>query len=95
MLACCRKSNLDDHVNETMNRHRVATFVGALGLPESGRFGHSGDVNRNIYQALPAEKQLESNGKYLQLIDEGAHFNGSSTMTKRDPTVSRAYVDNV
>ena len=100
MLACCRKSNLNDHVNGTMNRHRVSTLVGALGLPESDRelafqhFGHSGDVNRNIYQAPPAEQQLESTGKYLKLIDEGAQLYGSSTMTKPGPTVSQAHDSN-
>ena len=35
-------------------------------------------MNTNIYQVPPAEQQLESTGKYLQLLDEGAHLYGSS-----------------
>ena len=80
-----------------MNQHRVSTLVRALGFPKSDlelafqHFGHSRDVNRNIYQAPPAEQQLESTGKYLKLIDEVAQLHGPSTMTKPGPTVSQAH----
>ena len=97
MLPCCRKSNLNDHANGAMNQHRVSMLVRALGFPKSDRelafqhFGHSGEVNRNIYQAPPAEEQLESTGKYLKLIDEGAQLHGPLTMTKPGSTVSQAH----
>ena len=77
LMACCKKGNLEGKVTGTMNRHRVSTLIGALGLPESEQqlafdhFGHSGDINRNIYQVPQAERQLASTGKYLQMIDKG------------------------
>ena len=37
------------------------------------------------------EQQLESIGKYLRLIDEGAQLYGSLTKTKPGPTVSQAH----
>ena len=88
MIACCKKCNLSSNVTGTTNRHRVSTLIGALGLPESDQllafehFGHSGDVNRNIYQVPPAEQQLRSTGRYLQLIDQGASTESSSTVSK-------------
>ena len=63
-----------------MNRHRVSSFIGAMGLPEAEQnlafehFGHSKDININVYQAPPAELQLKSTGNYLKLTDEGGHF---------------------
>ena len=70
-----------------MNRHRVSTLIGALGLPEHEKqlayehFGHSGSINQNIYQAPPAEQQLATTGKYLRMIDKG-----HSTVTKQEST---------
>ena len=89
MVSCCKKANLDSNVNGTMNRHRVSTLIGALGLPESEQqlafdhFGHSGDINRNVYQVPQAERQLQSTGRYLKLIDKG---NASSSTT---PVISK------
>ena len=77
MMNCCKSANLEGKMNGTMNRHRVSTMIGALGLSESDQelafqhFGHSGDVNRNIYQVPQAEQQLATTGKYLQQIDNG------------------------
>ena len=89
MVSCCKKANLDSNVNGTMNRHRVSTLIVALGLPESEQqlafdhFGHSGDINRNVYQVPQAERQLQSTGRYLKLIDKG---NASSSTT---PVISK------
>ena len=34
-------------------------------------FGHSGDINKNIYQIPQAHQQLLSTAKYLTSIDQG------------------------
>lgn len=77
LMNCCKRANLEGKVNGTMNRHRVSTIIGSFGLPETEQqlvfdhFGHSGDVNKNIYQIPQAERQLATTGKYLIKIDKG------------------------
>ena len=79
---CCKKCDLNGKLTGTINRHRLSSLIGALGLPESDQmlafdhFGHSGDVNKHIYQVPQAERQLATTGKYLQMID-----NSSSTQS--------------
>ena len=76
LMTCYKQTDADYKVNRTMNRHRVTTLIGALGLPECDQglayehFGHSGEINRNVYQVPQAERQLNSTGRYLQLIVE-------------------------
>ena len=88
LMNSCKKAHIDGKVNGTMNRHRVSTMIGMLGLPENEQqlafdhFGHSGDVNRNIYQAPQAERQLATTGRYLQMIDNGNCSNGLNTSEK-------------
>lgn len=80
---CCKKCDLNGKITGTINRHRLASLIGALGLPESDQllafdhFGHSGDVNKNIYQVPQAERQLATTGKYLQMIDNSSPSNES------------------
>lgn len=94
LMNSCTKANIDGKVNGTMNRHRVSTMIGMLGLPEDEQqlafdhFGHSGDVNRNIYQAPQAERQLATTGKYLQLIDNG---NSSNSLTSEKSKYSYSF----
>lgn len=76
LMSTCKKSDIIVKINGTINRHRVSSLIGALGLPEHEQelafqhLGHSGDINRNIYQAPPAERQLASTGRYLAMIDK-------------------------
>ncbi|XP_057317070.1 uncharacterized protein LOC130661123 [Hydractinia symbiolongicarpus] len=92
LMACCKKANLTDKVNGTMNRHRVSTLIGSFGLSEAEQqlafdhFGHSGDVNRNIYQVPQAERQPKSTGRYLELIDKG--LDGALSATQIDTAIS-------
>ena len=52
-------------------------MTAGLGLAENemelayAHLGHSGDINKNIYQLPQAHQQLLSTAKYLTLIDQG------------------------
>nr|XP_047130473.1 uncharacterized protein LOC105843290 isoform X3 [Hydra vulgaris] len=84
LVSCCKKANVDGRLTGTMNRHRVSSLIGALGLSESNQqlvydhFGHSGDVNKNIYQVPQAEQQLRTTGQFLRNIDQGLSDSSSS-----------------
>ena len=60
----------------TSNRHRIATLFAKLDMNEIERkyiydhFGHSESINKNIYQAPPALKELLIVGKALGNLDE-------------------------
>ena len=93
LMYCCKKAGLEKKVNGTMNRHRVSSLIGAMGLSEADQqlvfdhFGHSGDVNKNIYQVPQAERQLSTTGKYLEMIDTGIPFSAvrSTSDTRSSP----------
>nr|XP_047140233.1 uncharacterized protein LOC124815515 [Hydra vulgaris] len=84
LVSCCKKANVDGRLTGTMNRHRVSSLIGALGLSVSNQqlvhdhFGHSGDVNKNIYQVPQAEQQLRTIGQFLRNIDQGLSDSSSS-----------------
>ena len=74
-MTSCKKAKVGRKITGMMNRHRVSSLIGALGLPGPEQqlafdhFGHSGDVNGNIYQVPQAERQLKATAKYLHVID--------------------------
>jgi len=69
---CCKKCSLEGKITGTINRHRLSSLIGSMGIPESGQmmafdhFGHSGDINKNIYQVPQAERQLATTGKFYK-----------------------------
>ena len=58
-------------LNATKNRHRVASLSANLQLTEKEKdlifkhFGHSKDVNEEIYQASAGTRQINSTGQML------------------------------
>lgn len=95
---CILKAGLGNKLNGTMNRHRVISIIGAFNLSEEDQnlayehFGHSKEVNKNIYQIPQAEKQLETTGRLLALIDQNKQLSplhgkrkipSSCTITKK------------
>ena len=58
-------------LNATKNRHRVASLLANLQLTEKEKdlifkhFGHSKDVNEEIYQASAGTRQINSTGQML------------------------------
>ncbi|XP_057290065.1 uncharacterized protein LOC130612732 isoform X2 [Hydractinia symbiolongicarpus] len=65
-------------ITGTTNRHRLSTLMAAIDLTDAERelvykhFGHSRDMNENVYQAPAAHQQLSSTGKHLLNIDTGS-----------------------
>lgn len=63
-------------MNPTSNRHRVANLMAKFELSHTERnlvfqhFGHSKDVNENVYQACPGSMQLKVTGNLLQQIKD-------------------------
>ncbi|XP_047131219.2 uncharacterized protein LOC136071695 [Hydra vulgaris] len=61
----------------TTNRHRLSTLMAAINLSDLEKslvfkhFGHSKNINENIYQAPAAHQQILSTGKHLLAIDAG------------------------
>ena len=64
----------------TTNRHRLSTLMAAINLSDLEKslvlkhFGHSKDINENIYQAPAAHQQILSTGKHLLAIDTGIYY---------------------
>ena len=63
-------------INPTGNRHRVASLMAKFDLSEAEKdlvyqhFGHSKDMNINVYQACPGSLQLKTTGNLLKQIKE-------------------------
>ena len=61
-------------INPTGNRHRVASLMARFDLSESEKdliyqhFGHSKNMNLDVYQACPGSLQLKTTGKLLKQI---------------------------
>lgn len=57
--------------NATQNRHRMASILARLSLSDNEKqliyqhFGHSGDVNLNVYQSAAGSQQIATTGKML------------------------------
>ena len=70
-----KRINWKGAINSTTNRHRVASILAKLELPEFDRqliykhFGHSEQINQTVYQALPGSLQLHNTGKHLMQIN--------------------------
>ena len=70
-----KRINLKGVINSTSNRHRVASLLAKLQLPEFERqliykhFGHSERINQTIYQAVPGSLQLNKTGNHLMQIN--------------------------
>ena len=66
-----------DKIKATTNRHRISTFVAALDMPDQDRqlfykhFGHSSEINENVYQNPVGIREVTQVGKRLLKIDEG------------------------
>ena len=81
--------NLKGAINSTSNRHRVASILAKLELPEFERqliykhFGHSERINQTVYQALPGSMKLNSTGKRLLEINSTA---GNASPAKKAAT---------
>nr|XP_047132039.1 uncharacterized protein LOC124811030 isoform X2 [Hydra vulgaris] len=75
-----KQLNLIDEskVTGTNNRHRLSTLVAGLGVSDAqmslayDHFGHSETINKTIYQAPAAHRQLLSTGKHLEAIDQNS-----------------------
>nr|XP_047140924.1 uncharacterized protein LOC124815988 [Hydra vulgaris] len=65
-------SENESKVTGTNNRHRLSTLVAGLGVSDAqmslayDHFGHSETINKTIYQAPAAHRQLLSTGKHLE-----------------------------
>ena len=63
-------------INATQNRHRVASLLSHLKLTEKEKeliykhFGHSKNINENVYQAAAGSLQLATTVQKLQLINQ-------------------------
>ena len=63
-------------INATQNRHRVASLLSHLKLTEKEKeliykhFGHSKNINENVYQAAAGSLQLATTAQKLQLINQ-------------------------
>ena len=92
IMNSCKKANICDNVNGTMNRHRVSSIIGSMAIPENDKeliyehFGHDGRINRDIYQVPQAERHLATTGKYLQMVDQGSACASTSTLTNTTTT---------
>ena len=59
----------------TQSRHRACTFYERTSATAAEKeifynhMGHSGEINRRIYQYPPAEKVVRVEGQYLQHLD--------------------------
>ena len=64
-------------LNATKNRHRVASLLAKLELTKKEQdlifqhFGHSKQMNEDVYQAPPGSLQLQTTGQYLLEINPG------------------------
>ena len=75
----CAKLPIKDksRLTGTSNRHRLSTVLAGFNLTNLERelvfkhFGHSKEINENIYQAPAAHLQLETTGAYLSRVDQG------------------------
>ncbi|XP_057294029.1 uncharacterized protein LOC130657627 isoform X3 [Hydractinia symbiolongicarpus] len=82
-----------ERISGTSNRHRLSTLIAGLGLSESDmslaydHFGHSERINKTIYQAPAAHRQLLSTGKHLSVLDndENAEKDTSKANTVKLP----------
>lgn len=68
--------SMKELINPTGNRHRVASLMAKFNLKESEKdlvyqhYGHSKDMNVNVYQACPGSLQLRTTGNLLKQIEE-------------------------
>ena len=86
-------------INATKNRHRIASILTKLQLPENEmqliykHFGHSERINQTVYQAPAGSLQLKSTARHLLQINsskEPVSKNGNGKMTKySETTVTR------
>ena len=71
-----------------MNRHRVSSIIGSLGLSEEDQdlvydhFGHSKDININVYQIPQAERHLNTTGALLRKIDKNEKMSTTSSVSE-------------
>nr|XP_054753532.1 uncharacterized protein LOC129259256 [Lytechinus pictus] len=73
----CKKVHLDNSevITATANRHRVSVLFALTEIPEKDRdfvfkhLGHSGDTNRDIYQAPLAVREITVVGRQLNKMD--------------------------
>jgi len=74
--------SLKGKVNATKNRHRVASLLARLQLPDKEQqlifkhFGHSKSINENVYQVAAGSLHLKNTGHRLKQIQ----VNGISTL---------------
>ena len=65
-------------VNPTANRHRVSSIMAKFDLSDSEKnlvfqhFGHTMEMNQNVYQACPGSMQLKVTGELLKQIKDGS-----------------------
>jgi len=83
-VCCDAQVEHPEHLTATKMRHRISTLYAALDVSENERqlfykhMGHSGNINQNIYQTPPAEAEILTVGRQLQLMD-GHYSPGSAS----------------
>lgn len=92
-----KKLSLTGAINATTNRHRVASMLAQLDLTNKEKeliykhFGHSGNINQNVYQAAAGTLQLQSTGKHLLEIQNKTADNDSPQVSNLLKSVFLCY----
>jgi len=82
-----KRISIQGAVNATKNRHRVSSLLAKLELSEFEKkmiyqhFGHSQNINENVYQAPAGAIQLQTTGKRLLAINSTGAAAATSSKT--------------